>query len=60
MMIKEEMLCRLRRIARARSESELQAALSGLRTCDHFESGNYDRMVNYIEKQWIPLIEVCI
>ena len=51
------MLCKFRRIARARSEETLKNALNDLRSCDYWKGG-YENLVNQFEKQWISLIKV--
>ena len=56
-MIKEVMLRKFRRIARARSEGELKNALNDLRNCDYWKGG-YENLVRWFEKQWISLIKV--
>ena len=56
-MIKSEMLCKFRRIARSRTEKELKNAIEDLRNCEQWNSG-YTSMVNWFEKQWMPDIKV--
>ena len=56
-IIKSEMLCKFRRIARSRTEKELKDAIDDLRNCEQWKSG-YASMVNWFEKQWMPLIKV--
>ena len=56
-MIKSEMLCKFRRIARSRTEKELKIAIDNLRNCEQWKSG-YTSMVNWFEKQWMPHIKV--
>ena len=56
-MIKSEMLCKFRRIARSRTEKELKNAIDNLRNCEQWKSG-YTSMVNWFEKQWVPHIKV--
>ena len=46
-MIKSEMLCKFRRIAR--KEKELNVAIDDLRNCERWKSG-YTNMVNWFEK----------
>ena len=53
-MIKSEMLCKFRRIARSRTEKN---AIDDLRNCEQWKSG-YTSMVNWFEKQWMPHIEI--
>ena len=56
-MIKSEMLCKFRRIARSRTEKELRNAIDDLRNCKQWKSG-YTSMVNWFEKQWMSHIKV--
>ena len=56
-MIKSEMLCKFRRIARSRTEKELKIAIDNLRNCEQWKSG-YTSMVNWFEKQWMVHIKV--
>ena len=56
-MVKDIMLCKFRRIAKARTTEELQQALNDLRNCEYWKGG-YANMVTWFEKQWLPLIEV--
>ena len=56
-MVKDIMLCKFRRIAKARTTEELQHALNDLRNCEYCKGG-YVNMVTWFEKQWLPLIEV--
>ena len=48
------MLCKFRRIARARSEEEIKHDINELRNCDYWKRG-YENLVNWFQKQWIPL-----
>ena len=56
-MIKSEMLCKFRRIARSRTAKELKNAIDDLQNCEQWRSG-YTSMVNWFEKQWMPDIKV--
>ena len=56
-MVKDIMLCKFRRIAKARTTEELQQALNDLRNCEYWKGG-YVNMVTWFEKQWLLLIEV--
>ena len=56
-MVKDIMLCKFRRIAKARTAEELQQALNDLRNCEYWKGG-YVNMVTWFEKQRLPLIEV--
>ena len=56
-MVKDIMLCKFRRIAKARTTEELQQALNDLRNCEYWKGGHVN-MVTCSEKQWLPLIEV--
>ena len=56
-LIKDEMLRIFRKIARARSEEELEEALNELKICEYWQNG-YMNMVNWFQKRWLPLIEV--
>ena len=56
-MVKDIMLCKFRRIAKARTAEELQQALNDLRNCEYWKVG-YINMVTWFEKQWLPQIEV--
>ena len=56
-MVKDIMLCKFRRIAKARTTEELQQALNDLRTCKYWKGG-YVNMVTWFENQWMPLIQV--
>lgn len=57
--IKDDMMCKLRRIARARTHKELSDSIESLRTCDHYKNASFVKMVNWLEKQWLPIVEVC-
>ena len=56
-MIKSEILCKFKRIARSRTEKEFKNARDNLRKCEQWKSG-YTSMVNWSEKQWMPHIKV--
>ena len=56
-MIKSEMLCKFRRVARSRTENEFKNAIDNLRSCEQWKSG-YTIMVNWFEKQWMPDVKV--
>ncbi|XP_065645894.1 uncharacterized protein LOC136076410 [Hydra vulgaris] len=58
--IKVAMLCKLRKIARARSYEDLNSALVNLRASNHYQNPIHKNMVNWLEKQWLPQIEVLI
>ena len=54
---KSEILCKFRRIARSRTEKELEDAIDDLRNCKQWKNG-YTSMVNWFENQWMSLIKV--
>ena len=56
-MVKSEILCKFRRIARSRTEKEWEDGIDDLRNHEQWKN-SYTSMVNWFEKQRMPLTKV--